>query len=77
VFAHFVALAFPSVILLPQGLPTSLSGAWSARCLAFRDLICPSLSFHFARRGLHGLGFDALSRCCLLTGLPTIQLGQH
>jgi hypothetical protein len=55
VFAHFAALAFPSVILLCKGLPQpfpimvcTLSGV--------SRLDCPWLSFDLACRGLHGPG---------------------
>jgi hypothetical protein len=37
VIAHFAALAFLSAILLRKGSPQPFR-AWSARCLAFRDL---------------------------------------
>jgi hypothetical protein len=61
VFAHLSALAFPSVALLRRGLPQPFPSLDSTLSSVSR-LDCPSLSFHVAFRGLHGLGHDVLSR---------------
>ena len=60
-FAHFAALAFPSVALLRKGFH-SLSPIMVCTLSSVSILRCPSLSFDVALRGLHSLGFDVLSR---------------
>jgi hypothetical protein len=71
-FAHLAALAFPSVALLRKGFH-SLSPIMVCTLSSISILHCPSLSFDLALRGLHGLGFEALSRSEheLLTHGPT------
>ena len=61
VFAHFAALVFPSVILLCNDLLQPFP-IMICTLSSVSRLDCPSLTFDLACRGLHGPGFDALSR---------------
>ena len=61
VFAHFAALAFPSVALLREGLPQPFP-IMVCTLSSVSRLDCPSLSFDLALRGLHGPGFDVRNR---------------
>jgi hypothetical protein len=60
-FAHFAALAFPSVALLREGLPQPFPIMVCTLSSVYR-LDCPSLSFDFALHGLRGPAFDVRSR---------------